>query len=213
MTTTAPLALLSLAVLLSAASSGWCQTASDALVVETPSGTFKVPKRYLTSQVSTTPNGLIRTTPAFAFQFEMPDGEPVSHDYGLEGLPEISDAETRCPVVGNDISFQASTKTYPAPPEEQLANIIYDSSPSGMEVSHRDDLIVLSPKISPSLGFTYYYSRFLSIPLAPDSTGLFRCFATTEPPRSAQRTAFRPHTRGQETGSIVRETQPGFPRS
>jgi hypothetical protein len=112
----------------------------------------------------------------------MPDGGPVPHDYGLEGLPDISDAETRYPVVVNGISFRASTETYPLPPEQQLANIIYGTASPGMDLTSLNGIAVLSPSGKSHWPFTYYYAQFLGVAQAPDSTGLFSCAIINHPP-------------------------------
>ena len=88
----------------------WCASASarepslEELTIATSAGTIHVPRQYATNHVARTSTASSPTT-TLAFQFQMPDGRPVTHDYGGEGLPEISEDEQSYPVVVHSIRF------------------------------------------------------------------------------------------------------------
>ncbi len=149
----------------------------------TPGGTFVIPRPYLGVSQAASENGKLTITQGtLAFELQMPNGDPVGHDYGFEGLPEVAVDQASYPVVVNDVSFDAATLKTSAP-ERMLANILLAFRNPGVQgdYPYREQYPLGMMRFISQLregDLIYYYASLSSVGQSGDARALLRCSVT-----------------------------------
>lgn len=147
---------------------------SHTLTVSTPAGSFRIPESYLVTQATSRNDHLSFSSATFAFEIQMPDGSPVNHDYGLEGLPDVKPDEKSYPIVVNGISFETSVSNLQTP-ERMLGNFISAFAPEGLQIEHDHEMVILQPVHHADLWIVQYYLILPSIGASGRLSAFLRC--------------------------------------
>ena len=143
------------------------------------SAIYNIPNEYRVGQVSADHGTLALQKSASAFQFSMPDGKPLAHDFALEGLPDVSETETSYPVVVNSISYDPPDRVYI--PERQMANLISNFSGNGVVIKGNMFFSTITFIDKPPNFFTFYYVILNSVAQSGRISGFLRCFYFDKP--------------------------------
>ena len=123
---------------------------------EESSVNYTIPDKFRAGQVAMNAESLVLTKNGGAFEFSMPDGKPLTHDYGLEGMPNTTEDETVYPVVVNSISYDPPDRT--RIPERGMANLLNASAANGVIITKQYGMTTIDFTPHVREGFIQYYT-------------------------------------------------------
>lgn len=160
------------------------------VLLQTSKIKIAIPRLYGASQAVSNNGQLGSSTTEGAFQFEMPDGAPLMHNYSFEGLPDIPGDETTYPVVVNGLTSSTTDKV--DVPERQLANNFINFNSDRQKITYNPFLggggtVTIDNKVP---GREYLIKHFALLPSTRQDgrlSAFIMCGANIDPTASISR--------------------------